>query len=214
MWSQCRILHYAMQSGGTVSIESLVDHLPEAVGRRVREARAERGWTLDQFADRSGVSRRMIVNVEAGTTNASLATLLRLASALHISLADLVGGPAQDQRLVVSQAAARTPLWRGDAGGSAVMVASADTPDMLELWEWTLEPGESYASEPHRPGTHELLHVTAGQLTLTVEGRAHILRSGDAASLGADVAHEYANNGRRSVRFTMTVLEPLTRVRP
>jgi hypothetical protein len=30
----------------------------------------------------------------------------------------------------------------------------------------------------------------------------------------ADVAHEYANAGRRSVRFTMTVLEPMARVRP
>jgi transcriptional regulator with XRE-family HTH domain len=197
-----------------MSIESLVDHLPEAVGRRVREARTERGWTLDQFADRSGVSRRMIVNVEAGTTNASIATLLRLASALHVSLADLVGGQAQDQRLVVTRAAGRTPLWRGDAGGSAVMVASADTPDMLELWEWTLEPGESYASEPHRPGTHELLHVTAGQLTLTVDGTPQVLRSGDAGSLAADIAHAYANEGRRPTRFTMTVLEPLTRVRP
>ena len=52
--------------------EARDDQVAEAVGRRIREARAERGWTLDELADRSGVSRRMIVNVEAGTSNASL----------------------------------------------------------------------------------------------------------------------------------------------
>jgi transcriptional regulator with XRE-family HTH domain len=197
-----------------MSIETLVEQIPEAVGRRVRDARSARGWTLDHLADVSSVSRRMIVNVENGTSNASIATLLRLATALNISLADLVTGPPPDQQVVVSTRAGRAPLWRGAAGGSATLVASADTPDMLELWDWTLEPGESYASEPHRAGTRELLHVISGQLTLTVGGDVRRLRAGDAASLVADVSHEYANEGHRTVRFTMTVLEPLTRVRP
>ena len=197
-----------------MSIELLIEEIPEAVGRRARDARTDRGWTLDQLAERSGVSRRMIVNVEAGTSNASIATLLRLATALHVSLADLVTGSPQDQRVVVSGTDERKPLWRGDAGGFAMLVASADTPDMLELWDWTLGPGEAYASEPHRPGTHELLHVLSGRLTLTVDGEVRSLRTGDAASLVADAAHEYRNDGRRPVRFTMTVLEPMARVRP
>jgi transcriptional regulator with XRE-family HTH domain len=197
-----------------VSIETLVEQIPESVGRRVRQARADLGWTLDQLAERSGVSRRMIVNVESGTSNASIATLLRLATALHVSLAELVTGPPQDQSVSISAAAEREPLWRGESGGAATMVASADTPDMLELWDWTLEPGEAYASEPHRTRTWELLHVLSGQLTLTVAGQTRRLKAGDAASLVADVAHEYANAGRRSVRFTMTVLEPMARVRP
>ena len=73
-----------------------------------------------------------------------------------------------------------------------MLVASAGTPDMLELWDWTLAPGEEYASEPHRPGTRELLHVHSGQLTLTVDDTVTDLRAGDAASFVADVAHAYA----------------------
>jgi transcriptional regulator with XRE-family HTH domain len=197
-----------------MSQQALVEQVPEAVGRRVRESRVGRGWTLDQLAERSGVSRRMIVNVEAGTSNASIATLLRLATALHVSLADLVADAPDGQRVTVSNASAREPLWRGEAGGSAVLVTAADTPDMLELWDWTLGPGDAYESDPHRPGTHELLHVVAGQLTLTVDGVVHHLHTGEAASMVADVPHAYSNAGRRPVRFTMTVLEPLARVRP
>jgi transcriptional regulator with XRE-family HTH domain len=197
-----------------MSVETLVDQFPEAVGRRVRKARADREWTLDQLAAHSGVSRRMIVNVEAGSCNASIATLLRLAAALQVTLADLVAEASRDDAVAVTKAIAREPLWRGEAGGFAVLITSADTPDMLELWEWSLEPGEVYSSEAHRRGTRELLHLISGRLRLTVDGRPHVLLPGDGVSFAADVAHEYANDGQRRARFTMTVLEPVSRMRP
>lgn len=197
-----------------MAVDARVEKVPGEVGRRVREARAERGLTLDQLAGRSGVSRRMVVNVESGSSNASIATLLRLATALGVTLADLVADAPGDRRVVVSSPADRRPLWQGDAGGTAVLVASASTPDMLELWDWTLQPGESYASEPHRPWTRELLHVHTGRLTVTVGDEVVRLRAGDAASIDVDVAHSYGNEGRRPARFTMTVFEPLARVRP
>lgn len=197
-----------------MSVEVLVERIPAEVGGRVRNARMLRGWTLDQLAERSGVSRRMVVNVEAGTSNASIATLLRLAAALHVSLADLVSDGSRGDSIVVTVPADREPLWRGSAGGSAVMVASADTPDMLELWDWTMQPGDEFESEAHRPGTHELLHVIAGRLRLTVAGDIRELVAGEAASFAASVPHRYSNGGREPLRFTMTVLEPLARVRP
>ena len=168
-----------------MSVEMLVERIPAEVGARVRNARTLRGWTLDQLADHSGVSRRMIVNVEAGTSNASIATLLRLATALHVSLADVVSYVSPREVIVVTGPADREPLWRGSAGGRALMVASADTPDMLELWDWTMQPGDEYESEAHRPGTRELLHVIAGSLRLTVNEDNRELGEGEAASFDA-----------------------------
>ena len=197
-----------------MSVEMLVERIPAEVGARVRTARTLRGWTLDQLAEHSGVSRRMIVNVEAGTSNASIATLLRLATALHVSLADVVSDVSPREVIVVTGPADREPLWRGSTGGRALMVASADTPDMLELWDWTMQPGDEYESEAHRPGTRELLHVIDGRLRLTVDEDNRELGEGEAASFDAGVPHRYANEGKVPLRFMMTVLEPLVRVRP
>lgn len=194
-----------------MSVETRVDQIPITVGRRVREARTARGLTLDQLAERSGVSRRMIVNVEAGASNASLTTLLRLATALGVALADLVGDSRRGQACTITTPEHREPLWQGAGGGTAILVASAD---MLELWDWTLQPGESYASEAHRAGTRELLHVRSGRLSLVIDGEAHELRPGDGASFLADAPHEYACVGRRPVHFAMTVLEPMSRRQP
>lgn len=196
-----------------MSIDALAEQLPTLVAARVRRARADRGWTLDHLADVSGVSRRMIVNVESAASNASIATLLRLATALGVSLADLVAptpGPSTAGAMTVTRAAARQPLWRSDAGGSAVLVASANVPDMFELWDWTLGPGDRYESAAHTLGSHELIHVHSGRLHLITGGLTRDLNPGDAASFAADVPHAYANTGRRLVHFTMTVLEPLS----
>ena len=56
--------------------------LASAIGGRVRQERQARGWTLDRLAEAAGVSRRMLVNVEQGTVNPSVGTLLRISDAL------------------------------------------------------------------------------------------------------------------------------------
>ena len=67
------------------------------IGNRVRAARAQRGWTLDELAARSAVSRRLLVQIEHADANPSLGTLLKLAGALDVTLTDLVSEAAEDR---------------------------------------------------------------------------------------------------------------------
>lgn len=64
--------------------------LAEAIGLRVKHERQSRHWTLDQLAEVAGVSRRMLINVEHGAANPSVATLLRISDALGVGLPALV----------------------------------------------------------------------------------------------------------------------------
>ncbi|MGH3455712.1 MAG: helix-turn-helix domain-containing protein, partial [Nocardioidaceae bacterium] len=63
------------------------------IGGRVRTERHARSWTLEQLAEQAGVSRRMLVNIEQGATNPSIATLLRISDALGVGLPALVAPP-------------------------------------------------------------------------------------------------------------------------
>lgn len=183
------------------------DALSAAIGARVREARIRRSLTLDQLAEAASLSRRMLINVEQGAANPSIATLLRLAQALGLVLPELVEPPRTVDTLVT--AAGDAPiLWRGDAGGTAALVASARTPDVLELWTWTMQPGESRDSDAHTFGARELVHVTAGALELVIDGEAHPLGVGDAASFRGDRPHVYRTAGDDPVTFILTVFEP------
>src|SRR6266480_5308543 len=184
------------------------DSVARAIGGRVRQGRNRRGWTLDQLAERCGVSRRMLVSIEQGSANPSIATLLLISDALGIGLPALVDmGRAPGLR--VTRAGSAPVLWRGKLGGQAVLVAGTEPPDVTELWDWTLGPGESHSTEAHAAGTRELLLVLDGQLELRVGQHAEVLATGDSASFAGDLAHEYVNAGSAQVaRFALTVFEP------
>jgi quercetin dioxygenase-like cupin family protein len=150
----------------------------------------------------------MLVSIEQGSANPSIATLLRISDALGIGLPALVNMD-RSSRLRVTRAGAAPVLWRGKAGGQAVLVAGTEPPNVTELWDWTLGPGESHSSEAHTAGTRELLLVLEGQVELKVGQHAEVLATGDSASFAGDLAHEYVNAGSAQVaRFALTVFEP------
>jgi len=179
-----------------------------ALGRRIRALRRQRDFSLEGLAERSGVSRRMLVSIEQGSANPSIATLLRISDALGIGLPALVDMD-RPSRLRVTRAGAAPVLWRGALGGRAALVAGTGPPAGTALWDWTLGPGESHSSEAHAAGTRELLLVLDGQLELRVGPRAEALAAGDSASFAGDLAHEYVNAGSaQAARFALTVSEP------
>src|SRR5688572_33240808 len=78
------------------------DALLEALGQRTRTARTERGWALREVAERSGVSPRFLVQLEAGRGNISVRRLADVARALEVTPAALIALPAEGADLVVA----------------------------------------------------------------------------------------------------------------
>lgn len=195
------MMHYAALMDNSAS------ELSSAIGAKVRSERQAREWTLDQLAEKSGVSRRMLINVEQGTANPSVTTLLRLSDALGIGLQALVAVP-QTKRVKVVRAGDAPALWTGNGGGRGVLLAGTTPPDILELWDWTLAPGDRHDSEAHVRGTKEILQVREGSVAVTVGDHSEVLGVDDAISFASDVPHSYANDGTVAARFSLTVFEP------
>ena len=153
------------------------------------------------------MSRRMVVNVEQGAANPSVGTLLRISDALGVGLPALVE-PPQPKPLKVTRRGEGAALWIGESGGRGVLVAGTEPPDVVELWDWTLGPGDQHVSEAHTAGTKELVQVRQGTITITVADQTVILEVGDAVAFPGDVPHSYANPGTQPARFSLAVFEP------
>jgi transcriptional regulator with XRE-family HTH domain len=178
-----------------------------AVAHNTRRLRTEHGWSLDQLAQRSGVSKGMLVHLEGARTNPSLGTLCKVAETLGVSLAGLIEAEEPPPVQVVA-AGDVARLWDSGAGSFGDLLVGSDARDHVELWHWTLAPGDAHGSEAHAKGTREMLHVVAGTLTLVVDGTAHQVAAGGAALFHADRDHEYRNGGGRPVRLVMVVVQP------
>jgi transcriptional regulator with XRE-family HTH domain len=68
--------------------------MPEAdirkrFGQRVRKLRQERGWTQVDFAERLGLDRSYLAQIEAGRRNVSLVNLEVIAGGFGMSISQL-----------------------------------------------------------------------------------------------------------------------------
>jgi transcriptional regulator with XRE-family HTH domain len=175
------------------------------IASRVRAARSQRRWTLDELAARSTVSRRLLAQIEHAEANPSLATLLKLATALGVTLTELLSEEPDARPVAVASRHDAMTLWSTPAGSSARLLVSHGP---LELWTWTLQPGDQRTSEPHRPGSLELITIQTGTVVLDV-GHHHVeIPTGDSAWFDATLPHTYSNPGTTTATFTLVVLEP------
>ena len=122
----------------------------QVVADEVRRRRQQRGWTLDEAAGRLGVSRRLLVQLEAGQANPSLSTLLSVAAGFDISLVELLAGGDKPSITLQTDNASAPVLWSGAHGGEARLLVGSDP---LELWQWTLAAGDERTSDAHRSGS-------------------------------------------------------------
>jgi transcriptional regulator with XRE-family HTH domain len=178
----------------------------EHVATEVRRRRQQRTWTLDVAAARLGVSRRLLAQLEAGQGNPSLSTLLAIAEGFDISLVELLADGDKPAITVQEDNANAPVLWNGPNGGTGRLLLGSDP---LELWQWTLEPGEERSSDAHRTGSREVLLVTAGAVTITVGSAEPVtIRRGQSALFRADEPHSYRNDAKAAAAFVLAVHEP------
>ena len=183
-----------------------VDRVSEALAERIRAFRQQQKLSLDTLARRAGVSKGMLVEIEKGAANPSIAILCKLSAAMGVSVADIVDVASKPGVHVIPENEILT-LWTGEKGGSARLLAGTSGPDMVELWRWEMFPGERFTSPGHPQGTFELFHVEQGQLTINIDAHEFMLPKGHSAVAKTDVPHHYANESKAKVIFTMTVAE-------
>lgn len=185
---------------------AILDETSGAIARVVRSEREERGWSLTELAQRSGVSRAMISTVERGEANPTATLLGRLSGAFGLTLSQLVAR-AEDRtgaadRLVRSQ---DQPVWTDPVTGYERRAISP-AGGALELVEVRLPPGRevSYPASAYA-FIHQQIWVLEGELAFTEGPDEHRLGAGDCLRLGEAAACTFANRGRRSCRYLVAV---------
>ena len=159
-----------------------------AVAANLRRLRAERGLSSVALAQRSGVARATLAQLEAGRGNPTLETLYALANTLGVSLADIIAPPAAPAVEVVR--AGEGPRVAG-AAVRARLVARLRSVGALEVYELALRAGRRQRSEPHPAGVVEHLVMHAGRARVGPASAPVEVGPGDYARYAASVPHVY-----------------------
>ncbi|MBE1285342.1 MAG: helix-turn-helix domain-containing protein [Rhodobacteraceae bacterium] len=146
---------------------------------RLSTLRKDRGWSLDQLADLSGVSRATLSRLEKAETSPTAETLGKLCAAHGLPLSRLM--MQIEEAFVPLIARSAQAEWTDPATGYRRRQVSPPSPSLTgEVLEGTIPPGQSITYDaPPRPGQEHHLVMLDGQLSLTVGGQRHDLKAGD-----------------------------------
>ena len=163
----------------------MTDELAQ-VGARLRAARNDRGWTLDDLAERAGMSPSTLSRLESGKRQASLELLLPLTRQLGIRLDDLVSTETPDPRV------RRAPIRR--QGMLIVPLAPEGAP--ISTYKITYPPVESPPERRTHDG-YEWLYVLTGRLRLLLGEQDLVLTRGEAVEFDTRTPHSMSAVGSR-----------------
>jgi transcriptional regulator with XRE-family HTH domain len=175
------------------------------LGVRVRDLRKDRGLTLEELAEASGVSRAMISKLERGEKNPTLVIAARLAEGLGVSLSRLAG--VEERREVVVVPRERRPVLRDpDTGFVRQSLSPTFAGRGVEFLRNVVPEGSTSGDfPPHRKGVEEHLVVERGELEASLGGERYLLREGDALFFEADVPHRFDNVGRGECSYYLVI---------
>ncbi len=184
-------------SGG----ERLISNL---VGTRIRAIRGQRKKTQQQLAEMAGIPRATLATVERDDANPSLAVVFKVATALGMTIDELVESDHRRIRHVPANVMRR--VISGDEDYRAVTVSPPGSFHFTQLVFFLRSQG-IYPGVPHPPGSEEYLHVLQGEVELDVAGEHLLLKAGETAAFHGNVRHTYRNPGPGESWAVVTILE-------
>ncbi|MFJ9901100.1 helix-turn-helix domain-containing protein [Streptomyces sp. NPDC091280] len=174
-------------------------------GIAMRARRAEAGITLEQLAAACGVSIGTLSRIERSGLNTSLANAVAIATSLGTTVDALLQAR---QEVSVQRAGDAQTFTDQDSGVVRTLIARPTA--AAELIRYTLPAKTSTARfAPHGPGTTEILHVTAGAVTISSGPDEPItLQSGDTAHMPADREHQLSNPAHEPSTIVILIIRP------
>src|ERR671911_2526653 len=189
-------------SGGSAMVAAVSSG---RLGGRVRELRRRRSLTLEELAERSGVSRAMISKLERGEKNPTLVVAAKLAEGLGVTLSRLAGMEERRQVIVVPRE--RRMIMRDPETGFERQLLSPNSIGLGVEFIRNKIPRGSTSGEfpPHRKGVEEQIVVERGTLKAILAGEEYLLRQGDALYFEADLPHRFDNAGDEECTYYLVI---------
>ncbi|KUN23389.1 DNA-binding protein [Streptomyces antibioticus] len=188
--------------------ETAPDPVDARLGARLAELRAERGWSLGELAERTGVSKSTLSRAERAEISPTASLLNRLCAAYGRTMSQLLSEVETEPPLLVR--AAEQPVWEDRISGFVRRSVSPPHSGLRgELVEGRLAPGSDIAYDrPPVPGLEQHIWVLEGALAMTAQDVEHRLDAGDCLRLRVWGPTRFRCAGPEPVRYVLAVVLP------
>ena len=181
---------------------------PVSHGEMLRAAREKRGFSLDELASRTGISRDTLAQVEAGDIMLPLGQLIKLSKALSLRMGDVISKGKEPFTIVKSDqrlSSVRLREARQVSHGYEYESLAAGKKDrLMEPFIVTLHP--SGAAEPSSHDGQEFIYVLDGEMEVVIENARDILKPGDSVYYDSTSMHLVKAHGGKPAKILAVLI--------
>jgi transcriptional regulator with XRE-family HTH domain len=181
-------------------------HIPEIertvseIGAKLAKARAERGWSLSQLAERAQLSTAAVHKIEKSGMTPTIASLMKVAAALGKSVGYFVDEVEATRPVTVVRRDERSRLYTSKQGLELQNISGRYGPFWVAGAEAIAEPHADSGPQPMSHPGEELVLMLEGRMNFTIDGESYELEAGDSIHFRTVRPHSWANPDDRPAR--------------
>jgi len=165
----------------------------------VRQLRRQKNLSLQQLAERAGLSAAAVHKIERNGMVPTITTLMKLAAALNRSVAYFVD-EEHAEAVVLVRSDERKPVFTSKERLDLAGISGPYGQFFMAGAVATVEPEADSGPKPMEHPGEELVYVLEGTLCFAVGGEEYVLRRGDSLHFRTDRPHRWWNPSTRATR--------------
>jgi transcriptional regulator with XRE-family HTH domain len=179
----------------------------QAIGENVRALREAAGLTLTAAAKKAALTKGALSKIETGRSSPPIATLLRVARALNVSLVEFFATKKTHLPYVLTRKGGGHVISRdGSRFGYSYEALGLEKSDKIaEPFLLTIKPDDPEGVFHHEG--QEFIYMLSGQMAMVISGEKLILRAGDSLYFDSTNVHRTRVVGKRPAKFICVFMQ-------
>lgn len=182
------------------------------VGKKLKTIRLKSDMTIQELAQKSGVSSNMISRIERGLTIPSVEILMKLSGVFDKSINYFVEEVKTTHEVVFTSPGSRDKTVYDDSDNmhTESFTSGLRDPQFMSFFCTIPKGGTSGVQDMYHPGD-ELIYVLEGTIQVDIADEVHTLNKGDSLSFKSHLPHRWDNVGDHEAKVIWT-LSPFTTI--
>jgi transcriptional regulator with XRE-family HTH domain len=175
------------------------------IGKKLQTFRAEKGMSIRELAQASGVTASMLSQIERGLANPSIKTLKDISETLNVPLY-LFFKEEEETEIVVRKDKRRT-MGKPEEQDTVYSLLTPGSMGNIEFCIMELHEGAESAKMVSHIG-EEVAYVLDGPIEVYVDENHYVLETGDSIRIAPQSLHKWANHSEKAAKIIFAISPP------
>jgi transcriptional regulator with XRE-family HTH domain len=173
-----------------------VDRIVSKLGEKIKTLRKDMGWSLQELAEKSGISAAGIHRIESNGIIPTITTMMKIADALGKKVSYFIEEEGEKEDAVFVPARKREPIFTFKKGLGLQGISAKKYGDFIMTAAYAVvEVGASSGKKPMTHSGEELVYCLEGKMEFRVKDKTYILNPGDSLHFRTHLEHSWKNMG-------------------